>query len=222
LSRTQGGVAEHAGDCAELDHSKSKAKQRFVAQLKAPATGSHSCASRSVAMLEQPRLSCGSLARLASPIASAPRRAPAAAAPDTALTAAPPPPPHNPPRPAPPTQTMGKAKALPSSQGSSQGKKVSSTGSSQTGGKRKKLSHSIAAVLKRQGVSNYHIYIHKVLKQVHPTCGISKQSMSIMNVSPHRPLEFSCRVWPYRPHPSFTPCSPCPGRAWLMTCSSAS
>ena len=142
-------------------------------------------------MLEQPRLPCSSLARWgrppewASPAAPRPRQA-TAATPDTtlttALTTAPPRP--APPRPAPPTQTMGKAKTLPSSQGSSQGKKVvSSAGSSQTGGKRKKLSHSVAAVLKRQGIPNYHIYIHKVLKQVNPTLNISKQSMSIINVS---------------------------------------
>ena len=92
---------------------------------------------------------------------------------------------------------MGKAKTLPSSQGSSQGKKVvSSAGSSQTGGKRKKAAKTDAAVMRKNGIPNYHIYIHRVLKQVHPTCGISKQSMSIMNVSPRRPLEFSCRVWP--------------------------
>ena len=42
-----------------------------------------------------------------------------------------------------------------------------------TGDKKKKRSH--------KRVETFSSYIYKVLKQVHPDCGISKKSMSIMN-----------------------------------------
>ena len=34
---------------------------------------------------------------------------------------------------------------------------------------------------KKKGKESYGIYIHRVLKQVHPDTGISKKSMSVMN-----------------------------------------
>lgn len=34
---------------------------------------------------------------------------------------------------------------------------------------------------KRKRLESYNLYIYKVLKQVHPETGVSKQSMSIMN-----------------------------------------
>ena len=39
----------------------------------------------------------------------------------------------------------------------------------------------IVKVSRKQKSDNYHAYIYRVLKQVHPETGISKRSMSIMN-----------------------------------------
>ena len=49
-------------------------------------------------------------------------------------------------------------------------KKTPSKKKTEKGGKRRK-----------RGVQTFSIYIHKVLKQVHPDTGISKKAMSIMN-----------------------------------------
>merc|ERR1712039_968511 len=34
---------------------------------------------------------------------------------------------------------------------------------------------------RKKGVESYAIYVYKVLKQIHPECGISKRGMHVMN-----------------------------------------
>jgi len=92
--------------------------------------------------------------------------------------------------------TMGRVKQIASSQNSSQessvvksagtgkrGRPPSTPGSgSQKSAGKKKTAKSISWTLKRQGIPNFHLSIHRTLKQVHPNQTISKNSMSILYV----------------------------------------
>ncbi|CAE8585070.1 unnamed protein product, partial [Polarella glacialis] len=61
------------------------------------------------------------------------------------------------------------------------GKKIAKTLKVGKASKRPKQPASEVTRRKKKSVQSYNIYIFKVLKQVHPECGISKKGISIMN-----------------------------------------
>merc|ERR1739838_497127 len=49
------------------------------------------------------------------------------------------------------------------------------------GGRPKKVGGEISKKKRKANYGNFSYFIHKVLEQVHPDCGISSRAMSIMN-----------------------------------------
>merc|ERR1740138_1006357 len=61
------------------------------------------------------------------------------------------------------------------------GKKVPRAGKGKAPKRPKMPGDGSMAKRKKKAIQTYAIYIYKVLKQIHPECGISKRGMNIMN-----------------------------------------